>query len=397
MYCDAAGMPAPEQVRQSQKMESIGRLVGGVAHDFANLLTLVAGYTELLLARTSADDPARAELNEIRKATNRGSHLTAQLLGYTRSQSAEPRLIDLNGLILELERLLHPIIGEYVELGTTLDQTLGRIVADPVEIEQVIMNLVLNARDAVNSGGRICIETHNRQVGREEAREHGVDPGEYVELTVSDNGHGMYPETLARVFEPFFTTKQEGKGTGIGLSTVQRIVREHHGDVWPCSLPGKGTTFTVWLPRASAYAEEPAKPVEARAPSSGDESILLVEDEENVRRLLTHILEKRGYRVLSAANAEEALRILAAEGDSIDLLLTDMVMPGMSGRELGDRALQLYPDLPIIYMSGYTDDVLVRTGALKPGMSFLPKPLRPDVLTGKVRDALDSRRRHAAS
>lgn len=374
---------------QSEKMETIGRLVGGVAHDFANLLTLIAGYTDILLNRIGEKDPLRPELDEIRKAANRGARLTSQLLGFTRGQSVQPRPLDLNAVVTDLQRMLGLLIGEHVELETNLSPNLHRIVADPGQMEQVIMNLILNARDAMPAGGRIRIETANGQMGEEAAREHGIRPGPCVSLSIKDNGHGIDAEAQAHIFEPFFTTKEKGKGTGLGLSTVHRIVKESGGDILVNSEPGRGATFTICLPRAVEPPELGDAAAGPRVSAPGSETLLLVEDEDGVRRLLHHVLQKRGYKVLEASNGEEALRLFERRGSEIHLVVTDMVMPRMTGRELGAHLRALRPDLRIIYMSGYTDDVLVRTGALGPGMSFLQKPLRPEVLAAKVREALD--------
>jgi two-component system cell cycle sensor histidine kinase/response regulator CckA len=372
----------------AQKMESVGRLVGGVAHDFANLLTLIAGYGEILQSRTRGDETVRRELEEIRKATNHGMRLTAQLLGYTRKQIAEPKLLDLNALIGEMHGMLAPIIGENLTLQTALAPDLWKILADAGQMEQVIMNMVLNARDAMPTGGSITIETGNCELNAETAQAHGVVAGAYVLLTVNDTGHGIERSTLGHVFEPFFTTKE--KGTGLGLATVHDIVRKAGGDIWVQSTPGQGATFTICLPRAlhSATCGEPA--AEQPASFSGTETVLLVEDDNSVRHLLTQVLRRRGYKLLEASNAEEALRVFADRGEGIHLVITDMVMPGLSGRELAERLRMLRSDVRIIYMSGYTDDVLIRTGALGPGMSFLQKPLRSDTLAAKVREALDS-------
>ncbi len=375
--------------RQAERMEAMGRLVGGVAHDFANLLTLISGYSELVLKRMRAREPLRAELEEIRKAANRGARLTAQLLGFTRGQAVEPRLLDLNALIADMQSMLRPIIGEYIELETCLEPNLGCIKADPGQMEQVIMNLVLNARDAMLRGGTIRIETANVEINAEEGHARDLAAGPYVVLRFTDTGQGMDAETMSHLFEPFFTTKEKGKGTGLGLSTVYGIVKQNGGDVRARSVPGQGSTFTICLPRAepegAAVAQAAARPF-----AQGTETILLVEDDESVRRLLKHLLSGQGYTVLEAGDGRAALEILTRHDGVIHLLLTDMVMPHMSGREVAEHCLELRPDTRVIYMSGYTDDVLLRTGALGPGMSFLQKPLRPEVLSAKVREALDS-------
>lgn len=381
---------SPSQVSQSQKMETVGRLTGGVAHDFANLLTLIAGYSDILLNRISENDPLRPELDEIRNAANRGSHLTSQLLGYTRSKASQPEVIDLNVVIGETERMLRPIIGEDIQIETSLAPQAAQVWADPGQMEQVIMNLILNARDAMPGGGRVRIVTGVRELDAEFARVHAVKPGAAVILSISDTGNGIEPSALGHVFEPFFTTKEKGKGTGLGLTTVHRIIKESGGDIWVGSEAGHGATFSICLPQAKQAAERGEIPAAPRPVNGGHETILLVEDEEGVRRLLSHILHKRGYQVLEASDGNEALRIFAQQASEIELVLTDMVMPHMSGRELAERIRQERPELKVIFMSGYTDDVLVRTGALSPGMSFLQKPLRPEVLAAKLREALDS-------
>jgi CheY-like chemotaxis protein len=371
-------------------METVGRMVGGVVHDFANLLTLISGYSEILLSHIGETDPLRPELEEIRKAATRGAGLTQQLLGFTRGQTVEPKPLDLNVLIGEIERMLRPMIGEYIDLKIVLAPNLGKVMADHGQMEQVLMNLILNARDAMPGGGWIAIETSVCELDEAAARAHGVNPGQHVMLSITDTGHGMDGDTVARVFQPFFTTKEKGKGTGIGLSNVRDIVRQSGGDVWVRSAPGEGASFTLCLPRIQQGAESAApKPCPEIHPA-GSEIILLVEDEDDVRRLLSHILRSRGYCVLEASDPEEALRIFDDRAAEIDLVLTDMVMPKMSGRELGDRLRQKRPAIRLMYMSGYTDDVLVRTGALGPGMAFLQKPLRPGLLATKIREALDS-------
>jgi len=373
-------IPGPadhKQKQQSEKMETVGRLVGGVAHDFANLLTLIAGYSDILLNRIGEKDPLRPELDEIRKAANRGAKLTSQLLGFTRGQAVHPTTLDLNAIVLDLQRMLGLVIGEHVNLETDLAPNLHKVLADSGQMEQVIMNLILNARDAMPTGGRIRVETANTDVGERVAREHGIRSGRCVMLSISDTGHGIEPDALAHIFEPFFTTKETGKGTGLGLSTVHRIVKESGGDIWVHSAPGEGSTFTICLPSAPNSEESGDVTSSPRTAAAGSETLLLVEDEEGVRKLLTTVLHKRGYNVLAACDGQEALRVFERHGSDIHLVLTDMVMPHMSGRELGEHLCRLRPDIKIIYMSGYTDDVLVRTGALGPGMSFLQKPLRP--------------------
>jgi nitrogen-specific signal transduction histidine kinase/CheY-like chemotaxis protein len=390
MLDDEASAALNQPDSQSRKMEAVGRLVGGVAHDFANLLTLISGYSDILWNRVGDGHPVRPELDEIRKAATRGERLTGQLLGFSRGQAAQPRILDLNSLIGDMQRMLRPIIGEHLELLTNLSPNLSKVVADPGQMEQVIMNLILNARDAMPRGGRIHIETSEVELERHAAAESGVEPGPYVVLSISDTGHGITREAMDHMFEPFFTTKDKGKGTGLGLATVHSIVKQCGGAVWARSVPGAGATFTIAIPRAVEAAPRAEAAAAKSTSAAGNETILLVEDDDNVRRLLAHILQRRGYTVLEACDGEAALRVFESRGDSVHLVLTDMVMPNMGGRDLATRLRQTRPDLKVVFMSGYTDDVLVRTGALSPGMSFLQKPLRPDVLATKVREALDA-------
>jgi two-component system, cell cycle sensor histidine kinase and response regulator CckA len=381
------GASREENGWESHKMETVGRLVGGVAHDFANLLTMISGYCDLLQSRIAESNP---DLDEIRKAANRGSQLTSQLLAFTRGQTLQPKALDLNAVVTDLQRMLRPIIGEYVELEAALSPGLHRILADPGQIDQVLVNLILNARDAMPGGGRITVETSNTKLPEDEALSHGMKAGACVLLSVKDNGHGMGPETLRRIFQPFFTTKEKGKGTGLGLNTVRRIVQHSGGDIWARSAPGEGAVFTICLPSAAEPGESGQPASTALRPDEGKETILLVEDDEGVRRLIGHVLTRRGYRVLEAESGESALRVFEGSQINIDLVLTDIVMPRMSGSELAERLLERRPGLKIVFMSGYTDDVLLRTGSLRPGMSFLQKPLRPEVLASKLRETLDS-------
>jgi signal transduction histidine kinase len=386
-YPDTAAQP------QEQRMETVGRLAGGVAHDFANILTLIAGYGELLLNRIGNQDPLRPELEEIREAANRGARLTSQLLDFTRGLPPQLQPISLNAITAAIERMLRPIIGEQFELRTSLLPNLGKVVADPGQMEQVMMNLILNARDAMPRGGRICIETSNGVLDEETARDHCMAPGPCVILSISDTGQGIEASALPHVFEPFFTTKEKGKGTGLGLSTVHRIILESGGDVWVESEPGCGATFFICLPSVRQPSKAPAVTVDTAIPaphSAGGETILLVEDEDGVRRLLAHILHKYGYHVLEASDGEEALQIFERQASEIQLVLTDIVMPRMSGRELAERLIEKRRNTRLIFMSGYTGDTLVQNGELGPGLSFLQKPLRPEVLAGKLREALDS-------
>jgi signal transduction histidine kinase len=386
-HTDADAAQDPHEDSHAYKMEALGRLAGGVAHDFANLVTLISGYSDILLNRIGAQDPSRPELEEIRAAAARGAAVTAQILDFIRKQVAPPTIVELNALVAEMLRLLRPIIGEHISLAVTPDPRLGVVKADFAQMTRVIMNLVLNARDAMPRGGSIRIRTANID-GRAIAW-HRLPPGRYVMLEVSDTGTGMDPETLRQVFQPFFTTKHRG-GTGLGLSTVHRIVEQAGGEIWARSEPGRGTTFTVCLPRAGQDCEIADPHSLPRAPGAGTETILLVEDEESVRKLLRHLLDASGYRVIEAVDGRDALRLFAQHSASIDLLLTDVIMPGLNGRELAEQALVSKPGLKVIYMSGYTDDVLSSTGALGPGMSFLEKPLKLDLLSAHVREVLDA-------
>lgn len=390
-----------DRQRQAQRMQTVGLMAGGVAHDFANLITIIAGYSDMLLKRLAEDDPSRLELNEIRRAADRGARLTSQLLGFARGQTAEPARIDLSALVLGVCEMLRPIIGERIEIEFALAPRLGRIMADPGAIEQVVMNLMLNARDAMPKGGAIRVETWDCEIGAEAGLQHSIGPGLYVALSIGDQGHGIDSESMQHLFEPFFTTREKGKGTGLGLSTVREIVTGNRGAVWAASAPGVGATFTVYLPRTcmtAAPTEPPARPrlraeTAAKLPNPVEtctETVLLVEDEEPVRRLLSTILRSRGYEVLDASGGDEALAIFAEHGDSIHLLLTDIVMPKMNGRELSERLREIQPSLKVVYMSGYADEVLVNTCSADPGMWFLQKPLRPDALATAVRTALDS-------
>jgi two-component system cell cycle sensor histidine kinase/response regulator CckA len=358
---------------QSPKMEALGRLAGGVAHDFANLVTLISGYCDILLNRMGPRDSGRPELEEIRKAVVRGAGVTAQLLDFLRKQVAHGTLVQLNALVSEMLGLLRPVIGEHIQLAAIPDPNLGLLEADAAQMTRVIMNLVLNARDAMPGGGSIAIRTANVEIVADSW--HPLPPGPYVMLEVSDTGSGMDRETLRQIFQPFFSTKRGG-GTGLGLSTVQRIVEQAGGGIRAHSEPGLGTTFTICLPRAGRDRGIAVPPSLQRASGGGTGTILLAEDEESVRKLLKHFLEAMGYRVLEAADGHDALRIFELQGAVIDLLLTDVIMPGMHGPELARRALADKPSLKVVYMSGYTDDMLSNTGALSPGISFLPKPLK---------------------
>jgi len=379
-----------EQLRQAQKMEAVGKLAGGVAHDFNNVLTAVTGYCELALSRISAGDPLRRDLEEIHKAGTRATALTRQLLAFSRKQILEPKVIDLNTVVIGMETMLRRLIGEDIELATVTRPDLSPVKADPGQIEQVILNLVVNARDAMPKGGKLTIETGNAELDEIYAEaHHGVTPGSYAMLAVSDTGCGIDKQIQLRIFEPFFTTKVEGLGTGLGLSTVYGIVKQSGGHVSFYSEPECGTTFKVYLPQvAERVASDPAR--KGDATRGGFETILLVEDEDSVRRLVVTILRKSGYSVIEARDGEEAVRIFGKHSGSIHLLLTDTVMPHMSGPDIVRSQMGLRPEMKVLYMSGYTDDAVVRHGVLEQGMPFLQKPFTPEALRRKVREVLDS-------
>jgi two-component system cell cycle sensor histidine kinase/response regulator CckA len=377
-----------EQLRQSQKMEAIGQLAGGVAHDFNNLLTVIGGYSSILLGRLPLDSPYRASIEEIKKAGDRAESLTRQLLAFSRKQILQPKVLDLNTVVSDLDKMLRRLIGEDIELLTITDPNLGKVKADPGQIEQVLMNLAINARDAMPEGGKLTVETSNAVLSKDNARLHGIPPGSYIMLAVSDTGCGMDAATRKRIFEPFFTTKKAGKGTGLGLATLFGIVNQSGGNVWVYSELGHGTTFKIYLPRAEAFVAS-GEFLRTKATPQGTETVLLVEDEEQVRAILKQILENQGYNVLSASHGEEALAISQEPGD-IQLLITDVVMPQMSGRELAERVVAGRPSLRVLFMSGYTDDAIVRHGLLNDKLNFLQKPFDSATVARKVREVLDS-------
>jgi len=381
------------QFRQAQKMEAVGRLAGGVAHDFNNLLTVISGYTEVLLERTDARNPLYPKIQAIHQATERATSVTRQLLAFSRKQMLELKVVDVNATVTEMERLLRPLIGENIALETRLARDLGCTRADAGQIEQVIMNLVVNSKDAMPDGGKITIQTENADLRKDEpSREHSyIHPGCYVVLSVSDSGHGMDRETQARIFEPFFTTKEKGKGTGLGLSTVYGIVKQSGGYILVDSEPGQGATFRIYLPRVEEVAEAAGHVQVRQAQNGGSETVLLVEDEESVRQLVRETLEAQGYKILEAENGEEALQIANTHSD-IDMLITDVVMPGMGGRELSARLCASHPHTKLLYLSGYTEDAIVHEGVLEPGTAFLQKPFTLQTLTRKVREVLGSER-----
>jgi two-component system, cell cycle sensor histidine kinase and response regulator CckA len=381
------------QFRQAQKMEAVGRLAGGVAHDFNNLLMVISGYTEVLLEQTKKADPLYPKIEAIHQATDRATTLTRQLLAFSRKQLLELKVVDVNIIVADMKRLLCPLIGENIELQTTLAPDLGRTRADAGQIEQVIMNLVVNSKDAMPDGGKITIQTANAQLNNEDLRgEYNyIRPGLYVMFSVADTGQGMDKETQSRIFEPFFTTKEKGKGTGLGLSTVYGIIKQSGGYVLAESELRRGTIFRIYLPRVEE-AVEPAGPARISPTQiGGSETVLLVEDEESVRQLVRETLELKGYKVLEADNGDAALQIASGYADKIDMLITDVVMPGMSGRELSARMCASYPQTKVLYLSGYTEDAIVHEGVLDPGTAFLQKPFTLQMLSRKVREVLGDR------
>ena len=380
-----------EQLRLSQKMEAVGHLAGGVAHDFNNLLTVILGYSTLLLKDAGPEGPRRAQLEGIKKAADRAAALTQQLLAFSRRQVLAPRLLDLNAVVADMEKMLRRLIGEHIELSTVLAPELGLVKADPGQIEQVIMNLVVNARDAMPVGGKLTIETAQVELDEACARRRTVGtPGPYVMLAVSDTGHGMDEDTRARVFEPFFTTKEKGKGTGLGLAVVYGIINQSGGSVWVYSEPGIGTTFKAYLPKVETASEKPEATTANKRSRRGTETVLFVENDAAVRSLVRDILESNGYVVLEASRAVEALEASQKHGGPIQLLLTDVVMPDFRGQKLADRLKTSRPEAKVLYMSGYTDTAIVQHGLLEPGVAFLQKPFTPEALSRKVREVLDA-------
>ena len=380
-----------QQLRQAQKMEAVGRLAGGVAHDFNNLLSVIIGYSELLEGTVDAKDPSRKHVEEIKKAARRAATLTRQLLAFSRQQVLEPRVLNLNSVVSETEKMLRRLLGEDIEIVTRLDPALGKVKVDQGQIEQVVLNLVVNARDAMPQGGRLTIETCNIDLDEAFARNHPpAKPGRYVRLTVADNGIGMDAETQAHIFEPFYTTKELGRGTGLGLATVYGVVKQSEGYIWVNSELGLGTTFQIHLPRVALAAEKTAEPQKVVHGARGTETILLVEDAEALRELARVLLETAGYVVLEADSRPAALEIAQGMSGSIDLLLTDVVMPGMSGATLAEKLSTLRPAMKVLFMSGYPDDKIVHHGVLAQGKVLLQKPFSRESLLNKVRELLNS-------
>jgi signal transduction histidine kinase len=378
------------QLRQAQKMEAIGRLAGGVAHDFNNLLTVISGRSTLLSERLPTDSPYRRDVDLIHKTADRAAGLTRQLLAFSRRQMLHRSVLDLNAVVTDTEVMLRRLIGEDVELVTVLDPGLARVKADRGQIEQVLINLAVNARDAMPKGGRLTLSTANVELGETFTRKNpGSHVGTFVQMSVQDNGQGMDAAVQAQIFEPFFTTKEPGKGTGLGLSTVYGIVKQHEGYIAVASELWRGTVFDMYLPPVAAGVAEPEGPLVLERGPSGRETILLVEDEEGVRELARDVLRGAGYRVFEAADAAEAMRLWSLYTDEIQLLLTDMVMPRMTGREIAETLAPVRPDLRVVYMSGYTDDPMVREGETAVPGVFLKKPFSVDGLLQAARTALD--------
>ncbi len=379
-----------EQLRQAQKMDAVGRLAGGVAHDFNNLLMVINGYTEVLLEQLEKGSAMHQKVESIQQAADRAATLTRQLLAFSRKQLLELKVVDVNTVIGDMERLLRPLIGENIELVTRLSSDAGHTRADAGQLEQVIMNLVVNAKDSMPEGGKLTVQSSDVTV-RQNFREHRfIQPGRYAVISVADTGHGMDKETQSRIFEPFFTTKEKGKGTGLGLSTVYGIVKQSNGYVFVQSELGAGTTFYVYLPRVEDATEELSPPKSPQNEAGGCETVLLVEDEESVRELVRVTLVSRGYNVLEAENGECGLRAAESYKEHIHILITDVVMPGIGGRELAKMLLEQRPGISVLYLSGYTEDAVVTQGALGPGTGFLQKPFTLQNLAKKVRDVIRS-------
>ena len=387
-----------EQLRQAQKMEAIGQLAGGVAHDFNNLLTVINVHTDILLHALAHSNPMRGDIEEIARAAARAASLTRQLLTFSRKQVVQPQVLDLARVVNGVEPMLRRLISEDVDFETRIVGKVASVLADEGEIEQVLINLVVNARDAMPQGGRLRVEVTNVTVDQELGARHPSLPmGDYVKLTVMDSGMGMTAETMARAFEPFFTTKEPGRGTGLGLSTVYGIIKHSGGTITVDSVPGAGTTFCVYLPTVRDGDKRPSGAVERRTAAVAGETILLVEDEDSVRRLARRVLESQGYTVLEAINGEDAMRMATDYAGVIDLLVSDVVMPELGGRQLAERLTASRPDIEVLFISGYTDDEILRRGLLERGQHLLQKPFTSTALAHEVRSLLDAKRRRRST
>ncbi len=391
IHPDAERRQLEMQLRQAQKMETIGQLAGGVAHDFNNLLAVIFGHCEMLAMKLPLDSPGRDSVDQIGRAAERAATLTRQLLAFSRQQVLEPQVLDLNLLVADMEKMLQRLIGENVRLITILQPGLNRVLADAGQIDQIIMNLAVNGRDAMPQGGSLTLQTRDLELDAAHAKaESGLRPGRYVLLSVSDTGCGMTPEVQARIFEPFFTTKGVGQGTGLGLSVVPGIVQQSGGHIVVHSLPGIGTTFKIYLPAVGELATRPLQSAPVK-PVRGSETILLVEDEVPVRKITTLLLESLGYQVQVATSGEEALRLAQGNREKLDLLMTDVVMPGMSGRELAEVLRARDAGLKVLFQSGHSGATLVCHGVVDTEVAFLQKPFTLDALSRKLREVLDQR------
>ncbi len=382
------------QLRQAQKMEAIGTLAGGVAHDFNNILTTIIGNAEFMLMDIDTDNPLTENIEEIKIAGERAAALTRQLLAFSRKQIVQPEILDLNKLLTGIEKMLVRLIGEDIDILMIQESALWKVEIDPGQMEQVIMNLTVNAKDVMPLGGKLTIETANMELDENYFDEHGIiekQPGSYVLLTVSDTGIGMDKGVQEHIFDPFYTTKEKGKGTGLGLSTSYGIIKQNNGFIWVYSEPGQGSTFKIYLPRVKRDIKTEEKEQPPVENLSGSETVLIVEDDNSLRKLMQKSLQPHGYRILVAENGEDALRISEEHEGTIDLMITDVVMPKMGGKETAERLKTLHPQMKVIYMSGYTDDAIVRHGVLAPGLNFLEKPFSPKGLAHKVREVLDKK------